>query len=66
MTAPAFLPKHYLDLACAHLGLEDGHTICIARVVDLCDQGVIPMDEGAVLCCATYYQAIGAHHMVED
>ena len=66
MNAPAFLPKHFLDMAARDLGLEDGHTICIARVVELCDKGLIPVDEGAVLCHATYYQAIGAFHRVED
>ena len=61
-----FLPKHFLDLACANLGLEDGHTIAIARVVNLCDKGLIPVDEGAILCSATYFRALGAYHMVED
>lgn len=66
MDRPAFLPRHFLDLACEHIGLEDGHTIAIARVVELCDQGLIPVDEGAILCHATYCQALGAFHAVED
>lgn len=66
LEAPAFLPKHFLDLATKYIGLEDGHTIAIARVVELCDKGVIPVDEGAILCHATYHQALGAYHSVED
>ena len=66
MSAPAFLPRHFLDLACQNLGFEDGHTIAIARVVELCDKGLIPVDEGAILCHSTYYARLGAYHRVED
>lgn len=64
--APAFLPKHFLDLATKHIGLEDSHTIAIARIVELCGKGIIPIDEGAILCHATYYQGLGAYHQIED
>ena len=66
MDRPAFLPKHFLDLAVRDFGHENGHTVAIARVVDLCDRGLIPADEGAILCHATYYQGLGAFHAVED
>lgn len=66
MATPAFLPRHFLDLAIKHIGLEDGHTIAIARVVELCDKGLMPIDEGAILAHSTYYAALGAFHQVED
>ena len=66
MTAPSFLPAHYLNLASKVLGLENGYTISIARVCDLCDKGLIPVDEGAILCHATYCHGLGAHHYVDD
>ena len=66
MEAPSFLPHHYLNLATHILGLESGYTISIARVCELCDKGLIPVDEGAILCHATYYHGLGAHHYVED
>ena len=66
MDTPAFLPAHFLNLAIQHLGFEDGHTVAIARVVDLCQKGVVPVDEGAILCHATYYQGLGAYHTIED
>ena len=66
MDAPCFLPHHFFERACRDFGLEDGHTIAIARVVELCNKGLIPVDEGAILCHATYYQGLGAFHTVED
>ena len=66
MDTPSFLPVHYLNLASKVLGLENGYTISIARVCDLCDKGLIPVDEGAILCHATYYHGLGEHLYVDD
>lgn len=61
-----YTPEAWLEKAYADLGLEDGHTIAIARVVELHLEGRIPIVEAETLCRATYFKAIGAYHMVED
>lgn len=64
--ATIFTPKYFFNIACRDLGLEDEHTIAIARVRELWQQGLITTQEGELLCRATYFRGLGAHQAIED
>ena len=64
--ATIFTPKYFFNCACRDLGLEDEHTIAIARVNELWQKGLITTQEGELLCRATYFRGLGAHQAIED
>lgn len=59
-------PHFWLDKACTDLGLEDKHTIAIAGIVEIYDAGGAKAWDAAMVCRAIYFQAISAHHAIED
>lgn len=59
-------PTRWYDKAVADLGLEDKHTIAIANIAQIWLNGGAKAWDAAMVCRAIYFQAIGAHHAVED
>lgn len=64
--ATIFTPKYFFNCACRDFGLEDDHTIAIARVKELHDQGHYNLDEASFACKAIYAHGLHCHEADED
>lgn len=64
--ATIFTPKYFFNCACRDFGLEDDHTIAIARVNELWQKGLIPTNEGELMCRALYSRGLKGVYCYED
>ena len=55
-----FNPTYFFNCACRDFGLEDNHTITIARIKERCDNGDITHPAATFICRCIY--AHGIHH----
>lgn len=56
--ATIFTPSYYFNCACRDFGLEDRHTIIIARMKERAEQGAITNAEACFVCRCVYAHGI--------